>query len=183
METTTKTPFKKHIDKRYISGEDLKNGVEMNKGLKPEIVVTMASFKDVKAYNQKQGEEVDKTAIWLKEYPSGKMLYKPVILNVSNADFLISEIAGGSLFLEDADLTKPFVLYAKSDKRFTWVARFKKYFAPPTITPDRALGILNNCNTLEELTTAYKELLSREEALLPQVIAKKDSLKLKFSKP
>lgn len=176
MGATTKTPWKKHLDKRYISGEDLKNGIEMNKGLRPEMVVTLASFNDAKTFDQKQQEEKDKTAIWLNEYPFGKKLYKPLILNVANADFLSAEIGNGGINIDDADFTKPFVLYAKPDKRHGWVARLKKYYPPAAILPDRALKILTNVKSKDEFKTAWSELISKEEKQLPQVMAKKDEL-------
>jgi hypothetical protein len=98
---TEKTPWRKNLDKRYISGEDLLLGEEMNKGLKKEMVVTISKWEDSPAFDQKSQKEVDKTAIWLKEYPSGKPVYKPALLNVTNGQFLSKEIGGDSLFMED----------------------------------------------------------------------------------
>ncbi len=75
-----KTPFRKNLDKRYISGEDLQNGEDLGKGLKKEMIVTLAKFNDAPAFDQKTQSEVNKTAIWLKEFPSGEMIYKPCLL-------------------------------------------------------------------------------------------------------
>lgn len=173
---TTKTPWRKNLDKRYISGEDLLNGEAMNKGLRPEMVVTLAKFGDVKAFDQGKQEEVNKTALWLKEWPSGKLLYKPAILNVKAADFLSKEIAGGSLNIDDSDLTIPFVIYAQPDKRFGHVARFKKYYAPSTVSDIEPLRLLSQCDTLAGLSDVWKAL-SDAAKKLPTVLAKKEALK------
>ncbi len=171
-----KTPFRKNLDKRYISGEDLKNGKEIGKGLAPEMIVTLASFKDAPAFDQKNQEEVNKTALWLKEYPNGKMLYKPCLLNVGRADFLSKELANNSIFIDDCDLTKPFVIYAKPDRRHGHVVAFKKYYAPSTASDKDALIKLNKCNTIEDLKNTW-ESLTQEERLLATVLAKKELLK------
>lgn len=181
METKQKTPWRKNLDKRYISGEDLLTGIEMGKGLRPEMVVTIAKFEDAPAFDQKKQEEVDKTALWLKEYPSGKLLYKPVLLNVANGEFLSKEIGNNSIYADDFDVTKPVVLYAKPDKRHGHVARFKKYFPPATATPDKAIKILQTAASLEELGKAW-ESLTPEEKKLPAVLSEKDRLKGELSK-
>jgi hypothetical protein len=172
----TKTPWRKNLDKRYISGEDLINGVEMGKGLRKEMIVTLAKYVDAPAFDQKLQKEVDKTAVWLKEYPSGKMLYKPALLNVANGEFLSKEIGNNSMFLDDFDMTKPFIIYAMPDKRHGHVARFKKYYAPPTITDVNALKLLSASKTINELTANWGKLTPAEKNL-PTVLAKKDSLK------
>ena len=107
-----KTPWRKNLDKRYISGEDLLMGESMGKGLKKEMVVTMVKFEDSPAFDQKQQKETDKTAIWLKDHLTGNLVYKPMLLNVINGEFLAKEIGGGSLFIDDFSTTIPFVIYA-----------------------------------------------------------------------
>jgi hypothetical protein len=174
-----KTPFRKNLDKRYISGEDLQNGLELNKGLKPEIVVTLAKFNDAPAFDQKSQSEVNKTAIWLKEYPSGKLLYKPCLLNVTRAEFMSKELANNSMFVDDCDVTKPFVIYAKQDRRHGHVVGFKKHI-PTNNTDDKtALAMLNECKTLAELKNTWGAL-SDNEKTLATVLAKKESLKTKL---
>ena len=174
-----KTPFRKNLDKRYISGEDLKNGIELGKGLKEEIVVTFEKFNDAPAFDQKLQKEVDKTAIWLKEYPSGKTLYKPCLLNVERAAFMSKELANNSIYIDDCDRTKPFVIYAKVDRRHGFVVGFKKYYAPSTATDTKALEKLALCTTLDQLQETWKSL-STDEKNLPTVMAKKDELKNKL---
>lgn len=157
MSEKTKTPWRKNLDKRYISGEDLKNGIELGKGLRPEMVVTLAKFSDAPAFDQKLQKEVDKTALYLLEYPSGKPLYKPVLMNVANADFLAKELANNSLYIDDADTTKPFVLYAQADKRHGFVARFKKYY-PPQLKPMPADKLQQAIDSVKEGKTTLEAI-------------------------
>ncbi len=171
-----KTPFRKNLDKRYISGEDLKNGKEMGKGLSPEMVVTLAKFNDAPAFDQKTQSEVNKTAIWMKEYPSGKLLYKPCLLNVTRSTFLSKELANNSLFIDDCDTNKPFILYAKPDRRHGYVVAFKKFFKPNKASDKEALINLSKCKTLNDLKDVWSKL-NAQEKLLPTVLAKKESLK------
>ena len=123
MNTETKTHWKKNNDSRYISGEDLK--AELN-GLKKEMVVIVASFTDSETFDQKTQKEIIKTGLYLKDM-ANKPLYKPVILNNTNAKFFIKET--GSEFMEDW-LNKPVTIYACPDKRHGFVVRFKSYQKP-----------------------------------------------------
>lgn len=174
--TEKKTPFRKNLDPRYISGEDLLTGESMGKGLRPEMVVTLIGFKDAPAFDQSLQKEVDKTALWLKDFNTGKELYKPCLMNVTRAEFLAKELANGSLYIDDCDQTKPFVIYAKPDKRHGHVVAFKKYFAPPEITDKEALAVLSKAGTLDELAMAWKSLSGAQQKL-PTVLAKKEQLK------
>lgn len=175
--TEEKVPWRKNLDKRYISGEDLLNGVALGKGLRPEMVVTMAKFNDAPAFDQKLQAETMKTAIWLNEYPSGKPLYKPMLLNVANGEFLSKEIGGGSIYITDFDHTKPFVIYPLADKRHGHVARCKKYYAPATVSDANAIKLLNAADkTSEALNKVWGEL-SADEKKLPTVLALVNKLK------
>lgn len=171
-----KTAFRKNLDKRYISGEDLQNGEELGKGLRKEMVVTLAKFNDAPAFDQKSQSEVNKTAIWMKEHPSGKLIYKPCLLNVGRAEFLSKELANSSLFIDDCDVTKPFVLYAKPDRRHGFVVAFKKHYAPSTLSDVKGKDILNKSKTMDELKTNWSKL-SQEEQSLPTLTALKETLK------
>ena len=153
----------------------------MNKGLKPEMVVTLANFKDALAFDQKAQQEINKTALYLKEYPSGNMVYKPALLNVGKSEFLSKELANNSLYIDDCDITKPFVMYAKPDKRHGFVVAFKKYYPPITVSDKDALLLFDKCNTLEDVQTTWLAL-SNDERKLPSVMAKKELLKTKFTK-
>lgn len=174
-----KTPWRKNLDKRYISGEDLLNGIAMNKGLRPEMVVTLVKFGDVKAFDQSVQDEKDKTALWLAEYPSKKMLYKPMLLNVTNADFLSRELANGSINIDDSDFTKPFIIYAQPHKRHGHVVRCKKYYPPVAASDTEPIKMLNLCASLDEAMQVWANL-SADEKKLPTVIACRDAIKEKF---
>ena len=172
-----KTAFRKNLDKRYISGEDLANGIELGKGLDKEMVVTLAKFNDAPAFDQKEQKEIDKTAIWLTNHKTGKLIYKPCLLNVTRSEFMAKELANNSLFIDDCDKTKPFVIYAKADRRHGFVVAFKKYYPPVAISDVNAKKVLNNSKTLEELQNNWLNVLTKEERLLPSAILLKDNLK------
>lgn len=171
METNTEnlTHWKKNNDSRYISGEDLKSGL---RGLKPEMIVVIERFEDSETFDQNNQKKITKTGFWLKEL-NGKSIYKPVILNNTNANFCVKEF--GSDYMEHW-IGKPFVLYAQADKRHGFVARFKKYYAPATISDKNALEVLRKATNKAELVKAW-ESLSVEEKKLSTVMAEKDHLK------
>jgi hypothetical protein len=165
------THWKKNNDSRYISGEDLQGEL---KGLKKEMAVVIARFEDAETFDQNTQKTAVRTGFFLREL-NGKELYKPVILNVTNAKFCRTEFK--SEFMEHW-INKPFVLYACPDKRHGYVARFKKYY-PPQISDTNALGVLSVATTKEQLAEFWGTL-SAEEKKLPKVIALKDSLKKQF---
>jgi hypothetical protein len=175
MATETLTHFKKNLDPRYISGEDLKYGEQLNHGLRPEMIVTVSHFEDKETYDQSQNKKAIKTGLFLKEYPSGNAIYKPVILNNTNAKFFAKET--GSPFMERW-LNIPVVLWAMPDSRFDFVARFKKYFPPAQVDADKAaIEKLNACEkTSEALNATWKELTAAERKL-PTVLALVEKLK------
>lgn len=164
-----KTHWKKNLDSRYISGEDLK--YELN-GLKSEMVVTIEKFNDTPSFDQKNQKETIVTGLWLSEL-NGTKLYKPVILNKIASRFFESEF--GSAFVNDW-VGKPCVVYALADKRHGFVVRFKKYFAPLKASDVSAISKLNKATTLNELVLVWDSLTLDEKAL-STVLAKKDSLK------
>jgi hypothetical protein len=170
MNTENLTHWKKNNDSRYISGEDLRSGLN---GLSSEMVVVIDRFQDAETFDQTKNAKVVKTGFYLKTL-DGKSVYKPVILNNTNAKFCRQEF--GSEFMEHW-LNKPFVLYAMPDKRHGFVARFKKYYAPVQISDVEALKKLESCRTLEELQHCWTKEISKEEKLLPTIIAKKETLK------
>ena len=107
MTNETKTFWKKNNDSRYISGEDLKEGISINKGLKPEMAVKIVSFEDMETFDQTDNQKKIKTGFILQDL-NGNKLYKPVILNTINAKFCIKEFGSG--YMEDW-IGKPLVLY------------------------------------------------------------------------
>lgn len=167
-----KTHWKKNNDSRYISGEDLKDGIEINKGLKPEMVVKIVGFSDKETYDQTDKEKTIKTGLMLFDLERNVPIEKPLILNNTNAKFLIKEF--GSPFMEDWT-GKPIILWAQPDKRFDFVARLKKFYAPQ-ISDANGLAVLNESKTLDELKTNWSKLSKAEQAL-PTIINLKETLK------
>lgn len=172
MTQQTLTHWKKNNDSRYISGEDLQ--AELH-GLRKEMVVVIEKFEDAETFDQASNQKAIKTGFWLKEL-NGTKVYKPVILNNTNADFCRKEF--NSDYMEHW-IGKPFVLYAKPDKRHGFVARFKKYYAPQ-VSDANALTMLALATTQDELKDTWGKL-SAAERNLPTVIAFKDELKSKLS--
>jgi len=172
--TENKTPWRKNLDPRYISGEDLISGIN---GLKKEMIVTLTKFNDAPTFDQKLQKEVTSTAIWLTDYETKKLIYKPVILNVGRGEFLSKKLGNNSLFIEDFSTTIPFVMFAQADRRHGFVVRFKEYYPPATISDANALKVLEESKDLEELKKNFLSL-SKEEQRLVTVIAKTESLKL-----
>ncbi len=168
-----KTPWRKNLDPRYISGEDLLVGMN---GLKKEMVVTIAKFTDVPTFNQKEQKDVTSTAIWLMDYETKKLIYKPVILNVGRGKFLSKELGNGSLYIEDFSTDIPFVMFAQADSRHGHVVRFRKYYPPAQISDANAIKLLESSKDLEELKKNYLSL-SNDEQRLTTVVAKTDCLK------
>lgn len=163
------THWKKNNDSRYISGEDLQSGLN---GLKPEMVVVIERFQDAETFDQTTNSKKTKTGFFLKEL-NGKSIYKPVILNNTNAKFCVNEFK--SEYMENW-LNKPFILYAAIDKRHGYVARFKKYFQTNAISDQNALAILKASQNKDELQRNW-EKLTKEEKLIPSVMNEKEFLK------
>lgn len=166
-----KTNWKKNNDSRYISGEDLKSGL---RGLSAEMVVKIVRFQDTDVYDQNQNQKQVKTGFWLATL-DGKELYKPLILNVTNAKFCAKEFK--SDFMEDW-IGKPLVLFACPDKRFNFVARFKKY-NPPVTNPTELIKKLQEATNLSQLATIWNALTA-EEKNIKSVIDEKERLKASF---
>lgn len=173
MNTENLTHWKKNNDSRYISGEDLQG--ELN-GLKKEMVVVIDRFQDAETFDQTKNAKSVKTGFYLKTL-DGKAVYKPVILNNTNAKFCRQEF--NSEYMEHW-LNKPFVLYAMPDKRHGFVARFKKYYPPAKISDVEPMRVLQLSTTLAELQTNWTSL-GVEEKKLPTVLALKEQLKTKLS--
>ena len=171
-----KTHWKKNNDSRYISGEDLKFGISINKGLRPEMIVKIVGFKNSETFDQNNQEKIIKTGFNLVDCETNKNIYKSLILNNTNGDFCTKEFK--SEFIEDW-LNKELILYAKPDRRHGFVARFKKYYPKVKISDKNGLTILNTSKDLDELIANWNKL-SKEEKTLPTINALKDKLKNDF---
>lgn len=158
-----KTHWKKNLDSQYISGEDLKDSLN---GLKPELVVTIDRFTDGETFDQNKQAKVIKSALYLKDL-NGKNLYKPTLLNKTNAKFLIKEF--NSEWMEDW-IGKPFVIYAQKDARHGFVVRFKSHVLPTLIKDSEnfkncKIAIQKSGYTVEQIRTKYNVSLELEKLL------------------
>lgn len=117
------TDWKKNLDSRYISGEDL--FLELN-GFKKSMVVSISGFKDSEVYDQKQNCNIIQTELKLQDM-NGKKLYKGTILNKTNGKVLAEEFK--TRIIEEW-IGRPFVMKAVADRRHGQVVRFAKYYPP-----------------------------------------------------
>lgn len=168
------THWKKNIDANFIAGEDLQSEV---KGLKKEMVVYIEHFGDAEAFDNKANAKKTVTGLYLVDAVSKEKLYKPVVLNKTNARFFINLTK--SEFMEHW-VNQLVILYACPDKRFGFVVRFKAYIAPPTAQPGPAIEKLKAAKDKEELGKIWLESLTAEERKLPTVLAEKNKLKEKL---
>lgn len=168
----SKTHWKKNIDSRYISGEDLQAEL---KGLKKDFAVKLIGFNDGETYDQNANEKQVKTVLNFEDL-SGKKLYKGVLLNKTAAK--VFESISGSPYMEDW-IGTTLTMFAQVDRRFGYVVRFKKYIPAP-LNPSNALEILNNCKSLEDLKKSWSTL-SNAEQKNQSVINKKEELKKSLS--
>jgi hypothetical protein len=158
-----KTHWKKNIDSNYISGEDLQSSL---KGLKPNMTVVIERFTDSKSFDQKKQQDIVVTSLFLKEF-GGASLYKPTILNRTNAKFLVNEFK--SDFIEDW-INKPFTMYAQQDKRHGYVVRFKTVALPFLIKDSENFlkckeAIQKQGYTVDQIRTKYNVSLEIEKLL------------------
>lgn len=160
---TNKTLWKKNLDSKYISGEDLQLS---NKGLKPEMVVTIERFNDDKTFDKQKNSDVIISALYLKEV-NGAALYKPVVLNRTNAKFFVKET--GSDFMEDW-LNKPVIVYAQKDSRHGFVVRFKSYVKPNLVKDSEMfkqakIALEKGAATMDKIKSRYQVSTEVEAAL------------------
>ena len=158
---TTKTLWKKNLDSKYVSGEDLQLS---NKGLKPEMIVTIERFNDDKTFDKQKNSDVVVSALYLKEV-NGAALYKPVILNRTNAKFFVKET--GSDFMEDW-LNKPVIVYAQKDSRHGFVVRFKSYVKPNLVKDS---DNFKNCKIALDKGTGTIEMIKNKYNVSTEVEA------------
>ena len=123
METQNKTPWKKNLDSNFISGEDLISGI---KGLSAEMIVILDKFNDSETFDQKKQNKQIVTGLFFKTLDNNPV-YKPAILNKTNAKFLEKEC--GSPFMENW-IGKTVIMFAQKDSRHGHVVRFKTYHLP-----------------------------------------------------
>lgn len=158
------TSWRKNLDSRYISGEDLLSGLH---GLKPEMIVTLEKFEDMETFDQQKNSKVIKTGFWLKEQ-NGTAVYKPVLLNKINARFFEKELGTDKM---EKWLGHTAVLYAQKDSRHGHVARFKRYSQPQLVKDseqfNKALEAMQGGKvTIEQIKKKYQLSKEVEQLLL-----------------
>lgn len=148
----TLTHWKKNNDSNFISGEDLIGNV---KGLQPEMIVILDKFTDAESFDQKKQSKVVVTGLFFKTIDN-KQVYKPAILNKTNAKFFVKET--GSDFMENW-IGKTVVMYAQKDSRHGHVVRFKTYHLPLL-----EIGTTNfvNCKKAYEADNKSLEVIKRK---------------------
>ena len=159
-----KTHWKKNNDSNFISGEDLNSEL---KGLKKEMTVMIEKFNDAESFDQNKQAKIVVSALYLKDLV-GKPLYKPVILNKTNARFFIKET--NSEFMDDW-LNVPVTLYAQPDKRHGFVVRFKKFLKTELIKDSEnfkncKLAIEKSGYTIDKIRLKYNVSSEVEQLLL-----------------
>lgn len=159
-----KTHWKKNLDSTFISGEDLNSEL---RGLKKEMIVCIEKFTDQQTFDQNKNSKTTISALYLKEV-GGQSLYKPVVLNKTNAKFFIKET--GSEYMEDW-IGKPVILYAMKDSRHGFVVRFKTYVLPVLIDgSDNFIkcktAIEKNGYTIDQIRQKYQVSSDVEKKLL-----------------
>jgi hypothetical protein len=169
-----KTHWKKNIDSNFISGEDLVSEI---KGLKKSTNVEVVKFDDREAFDKNIQAKIIKSALYLKEM-GGEALYKPVLLNKTNAQFF--EKLTGSSFIDDWIGAKA-VLFAQADPRHGHVVRFKNYREPVKVDVPAILAKIAATKTLDELKDLFLALSVEEQT--PEVVAAKDARKSALTPP
>ena len=162
--TTELTHWKKHLDSRYISGEDLLNELH---GLKKEMIVCIERFTDVETFDQKKQAKELKTGLFLKEV-NGTSLYKPVVLNATNAKFFVKETGSP---IVDNWIGHPVIIYACPDSRHGHVVRFKKYALPVLVKGSQNFincqtAIHTNGFTMDQIRKKYTVSSEVEQLLM-----------------
>lgn len=150
MSEKEKTHWKKNVDSNFISGEDMKFGLN---DLNEELDVYLSHFEDGETFDQNQNQKQIKTVMHFKKVSDNKELHKGVLLNKTNA--LVFKSLLNSPFVDDW-LEYPITIYAQSDKRHGWVVRFKPLKIRGEIKD--VITALKSAKTLEELTATFKGL-------------------------
>ena len=157
-----KTSWHKNIDSNFISGEDL---TEERKGLKKSMNVVVERFDDRETFDKNTQSSILKSALYLKEV-DGKSLYKPVLLNKTNAMFFDKLTKSDKL---DDWIGVEVVLFAQADSRHGHVVRFRK--APPKKAElDPAIvARFEACTNGEDLKAVFMSLSSVEKTTYDKV--------------
>jgi hypothetical protein len=146
----------KHIDTRYISGEDLVTAVN---GLKPEMDVYLYDAVEGETFDQKQNATEIKWVLHFKTLDGNRPLYKGSIANKGAKDAMLNALQYykgiKSNVIQDC-YNLPITMYAKQDKRHGYVVRFKPY--RPSQEFKDAERAIKDAKNVKDLEAAYKGL-------------------------
>ena len=144
----------KHIDTRYIAGEDLMAGVN---GLESEMDVYLYNAVEGETFDQKQNATELKWVLHFKKLSDNTPLYKGTVANKGTKDALINALQFykgiKSNVIQDC-YNIPITLYAQLDKRHGYVVRFKPW--KQTNEFKIALTEIKACKTIKQLEEVYK---------------------------
>lgn len=140
----------KHIDSRYIAGEDLYGSIN---GLRPEMGVYMFDAVEGETYDQNAQKKEVKWILHFKDIDDNKPLYKGIVANKGTKD--VFHLMTGTNRIQDA-YGMPIIVYAQADRRHGYVVRFKPYKIPKELMAE--VSVLRDCKTLGDLEKAYKGL-------------------------
>lgn len=143
--------WKKNIDSKFIAGEDLQASLN---GLKPEMTVVIEKFGEADSFDQNTQKNKVVTDLFMKEV-GGTSLYKPAVLNKTNARFFVAEFNSDNVW---DWLNKPVIMFSKADRRHRYVVRFRS--APAAVKFDNKAGLdkMGTSKTLAELEANWKAL-------------------------
>lgn len=160
----------KHIDTRYICGEDLNDSVN---GLSPEMDVYIASADEGETYDQNAQKKEVKWILMFNEIMTNEPLYKGIVANAGVKT--VFKTMTGSNVIQDA-YGLPVTVYSKEDRRHGFVVRFKPFNVRKHNVLVETISKLKECKTVDELGKVYKGL----DALLQNnVVIKIEAGKLK----
>jgi hypothetical protein len=114
------THCKKYINVNYISGEDLKDGLN---GLKNESPIVVSSFAEEEVFDQQTRRKGLKHVLYFA-YLDGIKLAKGVV--VGNPTIKYFSKAADSMEIEKW-IGQTAIIHAVSTTKCGWVVRFKKY--------------------------------------------------------
>lgn len=154
MSQQTQKPFfhwKKNLDSKFISGEDLQASLN---GLKPEMNVVIEKFDEDETFDMNVKKKKKITDLFLKEV-GGKSLYKPAILNKTNAKFFAKEFESDNVW---DWLNKPVTMFAQQDDRHGYIVRYRSAPASLKVDNTEALTKVRGSKDLAELKANYESL-------------------------
>lgn len=167
----------KHIDTRYISGEDLMTGAN---GLEPEMDVYLYNAVEGETFDQKQNATEIKWVLHFKKLSDNTPLYKGSVANKGAKDAMLNALQFykgiKSNVIQDC-YNLPITMFAKHDKRHGYVVRFKPY--RPTQEFKEAQSAIKACKSIKDLEATYKSLddsMKKNAYIIDLVNSKKSEL-------